>query len=581
MKSPRGGTSVLKRCNLGGKGEIAAEFELLRKKLQSRSKLTSPRAALTLSTGRALPHSDDLGDISDTGQVGGTVPHLALEKEKDENPGTLLGNCSEHTKVVNVVVRSPDTKSNGSNINLDNVAKIKISKQESKISKWDRRKIKRTIQQLQKWQESKTISRCVLENLQKELMSTEDHLEPSPSQSAKPNEQQQAAVERSEQAALLSCQVSEGGLFWGGQDSSMAPSCDLPLPPNWKPTLSSWNDLEPQANFVSDPMDQSVPPIPVPMIEKLKEELKMRKLLRLPNSSVKKIFGHNAVLDSGATSSFIKPDGGAIPTGQQSSKTVRMPNGQTLNTSLKALLPNKLLNPKARECDILPGLQHSSLVSVGKLADAGYCTIFMPGNQGVQVLNGNNVKINVSGDAVLRGRKDPQGLWRVPMDDGNSVALSQHQLEESINNVFDLPSTAQTIRYLHACAGFPTRRTWIRAIKKGNFVGWPMVTVENVSKHFPESEETAKGHMNHQRQGVRSTKQKDFQEPDTSNKIGKKERDVYAKVVDLLDPKETIYTDQTGAFPVTAQSGARYIMGMVTIDGNTVLVSIIKNKSDQ
>ena len=201
---------------MSGKGEIAAEFELLRKKLQFRAKLSSPHAALTLSTGRALPHSDDLGDISVTGQAGGTVPHSALERGKDENPGTLLGNCSEHTKVVNVVVRSPDTKSNGSNINLDNVAKIKISKQESKISKWDRRKIKRTIQQLQKWQESKTISRCVLENLQKELMSTEDHLEPSPSQSAKPNEQQQTAVERSEQAALLSCQVSEGGLFWGG-----------------------------------------------------------------------------------------------------------------------------------------------------------------------------------------------------------------------------------------------------------------------------------------------------------------------------------------------------------------------------
>ena len=159
-----------------------------------------------------------------------------------------------------------------------------------------------------------------------------------------------------------------------------------------------------------------------------------------------------------------------------------MPNGQTLSTSVKALLPNKLLNPQARECDILPGLQHSSLVSVGKLADAGYCTIFMPGNQGVKVFNGNDVKVNVSGDAVLRGWRDPQGLWRVPMDDGESITLSQQQLEESVNNVFDLPSTAQTIRYLHACAGFPTKRTWIRAIKKGNFVGWPMVTVENVNK---------------------------------------------------------------------------------------------------
>ena len=62
----------------------------------------------------------------------------------------------------------------------------------------------------------------------------------------------------------------------GGQDSSMIPSCDIPLPPNWKPTLASWKDLEPQANFVSDTMNQSDPHIPTPIIEMLKEELKTR-----------------------------------------------------------------------------------------------------------------------------------------------------------------------------------------------------------------------------------------------------------------------------------------------------------------
>ena len=80
------------------------------------------------------------------------------------------------------------------------------------------------------------------------------------------------------------------------------------------------------------------------------------------------------------------------------------------------------------------------------------------------------------------------------------MPLSQQQLEESLNNMFDLSSTDQTIRYLHACDRFPTKRTWVKTIKKGNFVGRPMLTVENVNKHFPESEETAKRHINHQRQ---------------------------------------------------------------------------------
>ena len=119
--------------------------------------------------------------------------------------------------------------------------------------------------------------------------------------------------------------------------------------------------------------------------------------------------------------------------------------------------------------------------------------------------------------------------------------------------------------------------------KKGNFVGWPLVTAENVSKHFPQSEETEKGHRNHQRQGVRSTKPKKPppSEPDASQEVGRKERDVYSKVVDLWEMKGTIYTDQTGKFPTKARSGNRYIMIMVAIDSNAILVAPMKSKADK
>ena len=118
----------------------------------------------------------------------------------------------------------------------------------------------------------------------------------------------------------------------------------------------------------------------------MRRELQLRKLVRLPSSVPRQKFGHNAILHSAATSSFIKPNGGAKSTGQPSYKEVRMPNGQTISTSFKTLLLNTALNPKARQCDILPDLQHNLLVSVGKLSDAGYCTIFMPGNQDVKVV---------------------------------------------------------------------------------------------------------------------------------------------------------------------------------------------------
>ena len=196
----------------------------------------------------------------------------------------------------------------------------------------------------------------------------------------------------------------------------MESSCNLPLPPSWganpvlneKPKLPSWEDMESSASFTNEAVSHDDTHHPPTFRDRLRRELQLRKAVRLPSNVLRQKFGHNAILDSGATSSFIKPNGGAKSTGQPSNKEVRMPNGQTLSTSFKALLPNTTLNPKARQCDILPGLQHNSLVSVGKLSDAGYCTIFMPGNQGVQVVDGNKVKINVSGEAVLRGRRNPQ-----------------------------------------------------------------------------------------------------------------------------------------------------------------------------
>jgi hypothetical protein len=82
---------------------------------------------------------------------------------------------------------------------------------------------------------------------------------------------------------------------------------------------------------------------------------------------------------------------------------------------------------------------------------------------------------------------------------------SQAITEEVASNVYDLPSTERVIRYLHAAAGFPTKSTWLKAIKSGFFATWPMINVKNVAKHFPESEETQKGHMRQIRSGTRKT----------------------------------------------------------------------------
>ncbi len=71
--------------------------------------------------------------------------------------------------------------------------------------------------------------------------------------------------------------------------------------------------------------------------------------------------------------------------------------------------------------------------------------------------------------------------------------------------MYDLPSVNQTIKYLYAAAGYPVKDTWVKAINAGNYTTWPGLTATAVRKHFPESDETQKGHMKRQRQGLRST----------------------------------------------------------------------------
>jgi hypothetical protein len=61
---------------------------------------------------------------------------------------------------------------------------------------------------------------------------------------------------------------------------------------------------------------------------------------------------------------------------------------------------------------------------------------------------------------------------------------------EAVANVFELRTQPELVRYYHAAAGFPTKPTWLAAIKNNQYASWTGLTYEGVSKHFPESEET-------------------------------------------------------------------------------------------
>ena len=149
-------------------------------------------------------------------------------------------------------------------------------------------------------------------------------------------------------------------------------------------------------------------------------------------------------------------------------------------------------------------LADQSLLIGNKFAQAGYLTIC--NNEEVNIYDGQTEKIVVSEEAVLKGWFCPKArMWRVPLQPHvinnntdtlllngptgieslntthtapNIARILQHiktccdnhpDPDEAINTVYELPSNEPTIRYLHGAAGFPTKATWLKAIRKENY----------------------------------------------------------------------------------------------------------------
>jgi hypothetical protein len=199
------------------------------------------------------------------------------------------------------------------------------------------------------------------------------------------------------------------------------------------------------------------------------------------------------IIDSGAMSNFV-PEEMNLPKKEKSNKEVYLPDNTILQASYKTKLPFEQLTSNVREADILPGCR-IPLVSINKLAKEGYTTVFHPGETGVTIHKLGTIMIAMTKPPILQGCISKEAkLW--------TLSTENKTRKEWANNVYNLPSINQTVKYLHTAAGFPDEDTWPKAIKAENFNTWPTITPCMVRRHFPESEKAQKGHMKKQHQRV-------------------------------------------------------------------------------
>eukprot|EP00804_Cyclotella_cryptica_P002199 CCRYP_018252-RA/>CCRYP_018252-RA protein AED:0.18 eAED:0.16 QI:0/0/0/1/0.4/0.16/6/0/1101 len=337
-----------------------------------------------------------------------------------------------------------------------------------------------------------------------------------------------------------------------------------PPPPNDTPH----NEL---ANTITDTGQRQPNKLSLKWARRLAQRKALRTAKQLKTNAIDEAI-QQAMLDSGASKTFVNTHKGMELTGI-SDKVIVTADGAEVPATNTALIPLPALSKGARQAIVVPGLKQKALLSVGTLADNGYTTIFLPGQQGVDIYNNTDINISATRPPILQGCRDHRGLWMVPMGDTQDPGLG---VAETALNVYELPSTKEVVRFLHAALGYPTKATLLTAAQRGNLVTFRFNT-ENINRHFPESDETQKGHMCQTRQGVRSTKVIDEDAMlGAPIQPGVKHKDVYLRVFDAT--KKTMYTDQTGRFPITSARGHKYIMVAVELDGNYIDAEPVKSR---
>jgi hypothetical protein len=172
--------------------------------------------------------------------------------------------------------------------------------------------------------------------------------------------------------------------------------------------------------------------------------------------------------------------------------TVRLPNGATRESSHTADLDIPELNADAYKAHVFPGMAHHSLLSVGQLYDEGY----------IVTLRQDTVTIcNSKSSELLSGpRDDTTGLWWINLKHAN-----KHIPNPIANSVYELRYTGALIHYLNKALFSATKAAMLQEVKDGHLITWPGLAEEAINKHLKPTPATAMGHMNQQRQNIRST----------------------------------------------------------------------------
>ena len=252
-----------------------------------------------------------------------------------------------------------------------------------------------------------------------------------------------------------------------------------------------------------------------------------------------------------------------------------LPDGDTIKSTHECELNIPALPAKARIAHIVPGLAHTSLISIRVLCDAGWAVYY----------DEDECQVHYKKHLIWTGQREPTTkLWVFPLDQRKPSTNQPSAFHHQANSAYTMTNKESLIKFLHQCLFCPPKRTLLHALRNNNFPTWPGLTTQAVHKYLEDSPATAKGHMKRVRQGLRSTKPnirpppiEDINPPqviDRNNQI--------FCYTGTLNPKEgTIYVDLTGNFPIRSMEGHISMFILYDYTTNAILVEPIKDTTEK
>lgn len=270
------------------------------------------------------------------------------------------------------------------------------------------------------------------------------------------------------------------------------------------------------------------------------------------------------ILDSGCSQHFLQNIHPSTENKQLATPiSVTLPNGTTLTATHSTNLQLKNMPESATHALILPTLQQYSLLSISQFCAVGCIDTFT--NSKVTITHKNSIILT-----GIKSSKDGLYYTALPGTSNNSHPPPTLNMQQSaINSLSNLISHSpkELINLYHATCFSPNKNTWIEAIRKGFFIGWPGLTTKAVQQHLTQSVPSTKGHMKQAPKNYRPTNS--INHLATTN-------DQPTSTFKVLHFSGQTYSDLTGRFPVQSSSGNNYLLVFFHVDSNAILVEPLK-----